>query len=230
MIKHPEALKGLFLSLLLVVPVCLIGRVKAGPPQPDREDRQNLEDVKRNQRTKEQLKEWNRLEVEALNKKGFQIKWDQNPDNLMLVPLHSPITWDGAPGWKNDILATYQQKLAERGVTDPELLKLLVSQIIQESGVNPEALGDNGCSWGLIQYNACARHGVKAKRFVERNPEWATVDKQLTWMADAVSWRVGHYPNHKLAIVAHNLPRAANNGQVTHYYYDVEKHLSSLSL
>lgn len=137
--------------------------------------------------------------------------------------------WQGVEAYKNDVLALYQKKLATKGVTDPETVKLLVAQIVQESGVRVDAIGDNGCSLGLIQYNTCARHKMSAKRWLEKHPEWKTAEKQLDWMVDAVVWRLQEYPL-KLAIVAHNHPAAARKGQVTRYYHDVANRLPLLSL
>lgn len=118
--------------------------------------------------------------------------------------------WDGAEPYKNDILKAYQKKLNERGVEDT---KIFVAQLIQENGsLDPLRIGDNGKSFGIIQYNSYAKHGVNAKRFLELHPEWKTVDKQLEWMADDVAAKMKAYGSTKLAVISHNCPACAKAG------------------
>jgi len=112
--------------------------------------------------------------------------------------------WKDAEPYKNDILKLYQQKLHERGVTDTQIF---VAQIVQENGkLEADVIGDHGCSIGIPQYNACAKHKVSARRWIELHPEWATVDHQLDWLADQVKRRTDTFSSEWSKIVDHNCP------------------------
>jgi hypothetical protein len=137
--------------------------------------------------------------------------------------------WKGAEAYKNRILADYQRKLHARGIKDT---KLFVAQLIQEAGsLDPATIGDHGCSFGIIQYNACSKHRMSAKAFLAKHPEWKTTEKQLTWMADSVAWRMKRYGNIRLAVISHNSPAAAARGVDTKagYFTAVSKRLALLT-
>lgn len=117
--------------------------------------------------------------------------------------------WKGAEQYKNDILKLYQKKLAARGIKDT---KIFVAQLIQENGaLDPLRIGDNGKSFGLMQYNAHAKHGIPAKKFLAKYPEWKSIDKQLEWMADDVANKLNIYQSPKLAVISHNCPLCARH-------------------
>lgn len=77
----------LVLGLFLMIVVLKFGTLpaEASIPKPSKADIQNLEDIKQNQQTINQLKEWNKLEVNELNKNGWNVNWD----TLDIVPLDS---------------------------------------------------------------------------------------------------------------------------------------------
>lgn len=143
--------------------------------------------------------------------------------------------WKDAPAYKNDILKLYQKKLAARGITNRDHLKLLVSQIIQENGaLDPlHTTGDKGCAVGIIQYNACIHARVSAKRFLQLHPEWKTADFQLERMADMVADRYATYHGDiKRVITHHNRPataRAGNKDTPAGYFRAVSSRLSLLT-
>lgn len=142
--------------------------------------------------------------------------------------------WVGAEPYKNERLHAYQKMLAARGITDPGHVKLLLAQIIQENGSLSETVhGDGGCSVGLVQYNACVHHGLNAKRFLQKYPEWKTWEYQLERMADMVAERYEMYNGDiKRVIVHHNRPVSAKAGRDTPagYYRAVASRTSLLSL
>lgn len=102
--------------------------------------------------------------------------------------------------------------LKARGITDPDKLKLLTAQIIQENGSLSENVhGDNGCSVGVLQYNSCVHNGMKAKRFLETHPEWKSWEYQFERMADMVADRMDIYEgNMRKVIIHHNCPACTN--------------------
>lgn len=72
--------------VLFIAALCFTIRAlvaDAGPPVPSRSDLQNLEDIKQNQASIQQLKEWNKAEVAELNKNGWNVDWS----TMELVPL-----------------------------------------------------------------------------------------------------------------------------------------------
>jgi len=193
-------------------------------------------------------KEWNRLEVKALAENDWIVDWStmtlvdaqkapaKKPSKAspVSVPPSKPSStvwkWKDAPSYKNEVLEAYQKKLQARGIKDT---KIFVAQLIQENGaLAPDVIGDKGCSFGIIQYNACAKHRVNAKKFLADNPEWKTIDKQLDWMADSVALRVQKYPTIKQAVVSHNCPVCALHAvdSKAGYYASISKRLSLLSL
>lgn len=90
--KPNSTAQAILFSLLIVVAVSfLAATVKAGPPKPSKADLQNLEDIKENQRGIAQREEWNKAEIAELNKNGWNVQWNADPDSLVLVPLESAL-------------------------------------------------------------------------------------------------------------------------------------------
>jgi soluble lytic murein transglycosylase-like protein len=59
----------------------------------------------------------------------------------------------------NDILevsSTYQNRLASLNLSREQIEQVILGIIQKESSGNPDAIGDNGCSIGLMQLNFCA--------------------------------------------------------------------------
>lgn len=126
--------------------------------------------------------------------------------------------WKDAPAYKNERLAYYQKQLTNRGVPAKDL-QLLTAQLIQEAGsLSETTIGDSGCSLGILQYNACAHHGMKAKKFLAQPQwkDWSRWDYQLDRMADMVASRYELYGDDiKRIIVHHNGPVFAKRGTDT---------------
>lgn len=142
-------------------------------------------------------------------------------------------TWSGAEQYKVDRLHEYQNMLCEAGITDPEAIKAFSAQLMQEGGAwNADTLGDNGCSLGIIQFNACAHFGVKALKFLENNPEWGDYRYQLRWMVDRVVERMDIYDGDiRLSVIHHNRPASARAGKDTargYYKNEVMRHVKNL--
>lgn len=122
--------------------------------------------------------------------------------------------------------------LVARGITDPDKLKLLTAQIIQENGSLSENVhGDQGCSVGVLQYNACVHHKMSAKRFLEVYPEWKSWEYQFERMADMVANRMEIYNgNMRQIVIHHNHPACAkrNCSDTKAGYYKTIKAKTSL--
>jgi len=135
--------------------------------------------------------------------------------------------------YKTGRLAAYQRMLRARGITDKKQLRLLTAQLLVENGALSETIhGDNGCSVGIPQYNACVHHGMKAERFLEKHPEWKDWKFQMERMADMVAERYALYDgNMKQVVTHHNSPVAAKRGVDTAagYYSKVVKMSSRLA-
>lgn len=158
---------------------------------------------------------------------GFKIELPKNQGYWKLTgPIAAP--------YKNDILQKFQDKMSAAGIPRSEQ-KWYVAQLVQENGaLTADRLGDHGCSFGLIQYNACAHNHVKATRFLKDHPEWKSVDHQLQVMTDwIVARREIYHGNVKQVIIHHNSPAcAARNCKDTnvHYYKSISAKVSLLSL
>jgi len=148
--------------------------------------------------------------------------------------------WKAAPAYKNERLAYYQRQLLKKGITNREHQKLLVAQLIQEAGsLSETTIGDGGCSFGILQYNACVHHGMSAKNFLAKPQwkEWNDWRYQLDRMADMVAERYELYDgNIKLVVTHHNCPACAISpsdpkwGPIGRKYYgDVSKRLGLLT-
>lgn len=100
----------------------------------------------------------------------------------------------------------YQELLDEVGVTDKELHKWLVAQLIQENGaISPDRIHKNGYVFGIFQYNVRAHTKYKwAKDFLADHPEWRDADFQLRYMTNMVVERSKMYNGNISCIILHN--------------------------
>jgi hypothetical protein len=155
--------------------------------------------------------------------------------SLPLSDVKGSWAWSGAPAYKNDRLRAYQDLLRARGITGMADLKLLTAQLIQENGALDETvIGDHGCSIGILQYNVCVHHHMKAATWLKlpQNQVWKDYRFQLSVMADAVASRYQKFHgNLKQVIVAHNSPAAAARGTDTRagYYSSIVKRSAVLT-
>lgn len=159
--------------------------------------------------------------------------------------------------YKNAILKDFQDMLTKQGIPKQEQ-KWYTAQLYQENGAfDPLRLGDavyttvckekdwkgncseevkvlsHYCSFGLLQYNACARDGMSAKKFLEKNPEWKTVDYQLNRMTEEIVFRRGKYGDLRRSVLGHNCPACANKGYLDSkagYVRQIEKKLGYFTL
>lgn len=203
-----NAIIGFTISTFIVMSASFVGHAYADRG-PSKADLKNISDIQKNQKKIAELKEWNRLEAEQLSKNGFQVDW-----KTATIKDNDVYAWENAPEYKNERLAYYQKLLKDRGITNKDHVKLLVAQLIQEAGsLSETTIGDHGCSFGIIQYNACAHKKISAKRFLEIHPEWKTWEYQLEQMANMVKERYALYDgNIKRVIVHHNRPATARAG------------------
>jgi hypothetical protein len=223
-----SAARGFLLAVLIVTSVALMARASGAGPS--KEDYANLAAIKENQKvlakTRLAAQEFNAAKVEnerlvkELNANGWNVDWqsldlvaapkpeqkkESKPQASMLGKLY---VWVGVEQYKNDVLKTYQAKLKERGIEDT---KIFVAQLIQENGrLDPLFIGDKGCSIGIPQYNACAKHKMSAAAWIKIHPEWATLEHQLNWLADDVQKNVEKFGSQKLAVINHNCPKCAH--------------------
>ncbi len=148
-------------------------------------------------------------------------------------PQSEHFVWKGQPEYKQERLAYYQDQLRERGITDPEAIKLFVAQVVQENGALAEdVMGDHNCSVGIPQRNVC-NYGYTATSFVKKYPEWQDWRFQIRWLADSAKAQYDKYNGDMFrAIVAHNCPAcaAANRNTNADYFGDVSKHLRELAV
>lgn len=154
--------------------------------------------------------------------------------NPIVLPPFPVVIAPGEEQYKNDRLAYYQDVLKKRGITNMNDLRLLSAQLLAENGAMTEdRLGDSGCSFGLIQYNACAHHGVNARKFLADNKEWQSWEYQLQRMADMVAERYARYDgNMRRVIIHHNSPACASRGcsdTRAGYYSKIVRIASTLS-
>lgn len=132
---------------------------------------------------------------------------------VIRLPERKVYTWKGAPEYKVERMAYYQQLLEDRGITDRKHLKLLVANLIVENGALDEMTdGDSGCSVGIPMKNVC-QFGYSAKSFRKKYPEWNDWRFQLEWMADHTLKSYQKFDSDvRLAIISHNSPAAAARG------------------
>jgi len=136
--------------------------------------------------------------------------------------------------YKNRILKDFQDMLTKREIPQTEQ-RWYVSQIYAENGsLASHVVGDHGCSFGILQYNACARNGMNAKKFLEKNPEWKETHFQLQAMADEIVFRRSKYNGSiRRTVLGHNCPACANGGGLDSkagYVSNIERKLSLFSL
>jgi len=76
-------------------------------------------------------------------------------------------------------------------------------------------MGDNGCSVGIVQYNACVHNGISGKRFLERYPEWKDARYQIDRMTEMVTERYFRLYDKDIfrTVVHHNSPVSAKENR-----------------
>lgn len=143
------------------------------------------------------------------------------------MPINGMYVWQGAPEYKNQLLAYYQRALKKHGVTNREHVKQLVMQIVQENGaLNPLVRGAD-CEIGIPQRQIA---GCRITQFLNQNPEWRTAEAQLDWLADRVGILYKEYDGDiRRTIVHHNRPQSAIHNKVYKECNGVDsyRHLSS---
>lgn len=119
------------------------------------------------------------------------------------------------------------QEMATRIAADHHIPEATLTNLVSsESGWNPEAVGDNGCSFGLTQINICAHKNVTKKQALDPNwnLEWAaqqiqdgTEDIYTSCNCYSLVWTL--VPN--LPHMADILPNTdkARIGEVAIFYY-----------
>lgn len=119
----------------------------------------------------------------------------------------------------------------ETGVSSSTLYNLSKS----ESTLNPDAIGDHGCSYGLTQINICAHKGLTKEEALD--PE-----TNLTWAANRIAegnlswWTAGNCYSYILTILG-RLPHMAQIlpntgikvGSVAVFNYSGVKHIAYVS-
>ena len=121
--------------------------------------------------------------------------------------------WEGAPDWKNEILAYLQLELKKAGITNEDHIRNIIAVPLIESGVNPEAVGDHGCSYGAYQKNHCAHDHMLASRYIQLHPEWKDPKVQTDWFVQRTVAAYEKYnQNIFRTIVQHNAPSFASKG------------------
>jgi hypothetical protein len=144
------------------------------------------------------------------------------PERQILLPAFPVKQVEGywhapqEPAYKNERIMAYQDMLKERGITDPEHLRLFVAQLLQENGAISENVdGDGGCSIGIPQRNTCnfrdpvTGRWFNAKTFRQRYPAWNDWRTQMEWMADYTAANYKKFPKVRCVIVNHNRPASA---------------------
>jgi hypothetical protein len=152
---------------------------------------------------------------------------------VKVVSEEKPVTgtwkWSGAPDYKNERLAYYQDQLTKVGITDSTAQKWLVAQLVQENGsMNEAGIYHNNCVFGIPQINTCGRFNMKADRYLQEHPEWKDWRYQIEQMAVQVKTRYDEFNEISCTIVGHFHPNGSNgarglykrNGHCkTHQYY-----------
>ncbi len=161
-----------------------------------------------------------------------------NPPLIGFHPAFGVYYWQipGEEAYKNARLREYQDMLRARGVTDMGQLRLLVAQIMQENGaLTPDRIGDHGCSFGILQYNACSHNNLSAKHFLARNPQWRDYRFQLASLADEVKINLKQFGTIRCTIVWHNGPAFATpctpwTDTPARYFHTISKLTSRFTL
>ena len=94
-------------------------------------------------------------------------------------------------------------------------VKLVSGIIEQESGGNPNAIGDNGCSYGLMQLNTCAGW-LPGYGFGQDNSALLDPETNINYGCQYLNTLLNQYGNVNQAISAYNAgsPTTANTGYV----------------
>lgn len=142
--------------------------------------------------------------------------------------------WEGQPQYKQERLSFYLGLLKKNISIPSNDYPILLAQLIIENGaLDPDVVGDHGCSGGLIQYNSCSHHKLKWLKFVEKYPDWNNWQYQIQQMAIMVGDRYKIYHgNIEQVIVHHNSPalaRKSENQTNTKYYKKALQRSLSLS-
>lgn len=90
--------------------------------------------------------------------------------------------------------------------------------MILESGINPEAIGDNGCSLGVLQLNQCVHNRTLSTE--EQVELWLANFYKYTELTN--SWEAG--------VVAWNAPAHINYWWQTKYWKHYSKVLNQISI
>ena len=151
------------------------------------------------------------------------------------ITLPVPTGWQAPkePAYKNERLLTYQGMLRERGITNPDHLRLFASQLLVENGaISEDRDGDpvigciakdkDGnctkrgvlyyCSIGIPQRNVC-NFGYTTASFRRKFPAWNDWRVQMDWMTTYTAASYARFDGKaKCTIIYHNRPASALNG------------------
>jgi hypothetical protein len=117
--------------------------------------------------------------------------------------------------WKKEIACKIQDKSKQAGI-EP---KYAIAAAILESGINPSAVGDSGCSHGILQVNFCV-HNKKP-----------STDEQIDLWIRNFSEEYKKSGKWELGVVDWNWPAAAHKGiHKTQYFYKYFKILNQISV
>ena len=79
----------------------------------------------------------------------------------------------------------------------PEMEKytdLLIAHLYSENGaMNEDSITDHGCSFGLLQWNACAHYGMSASAYLTKHPEMKAWDAQVRFYLADMQDRIAKY-------------------------------------
>lgn len=85
----------------------------------------------------------------------------------------------------------------------------------------PIAKRTHHCSFGIVQYNACAHHGISAETFMRspRNADWLDFGYQVQQIVDFLAEKKEEYGDFERAQIHWNYPAASRNGYHTSVSY-----------
>lgn len=115
--------------------------------------------------------------------------------------------------WKHQIAQKAAQKAQERGIE----AKYIIAAMMLESGINPEAVGDGGCSLGVLQLNKC----VHKKEL--------TTDQQIDAWLDNFSEAYNKTKTWEFAVTDWNSPVNAFHYWETKYFKLYQAQLDRLT-
>ena len=116
--------------------------------------------------------------------------------------------------WKHEIAEMGATMALERGV-EP---KYIVAAMVRESGITPDAIGDNGCAKGVLQWNECAK----------KSPAPDTEGQITAWLDNFIESyeKSGSWED---AVVDWNYPSIDENWNQTKYWRDYKETLDSIT-